>query len=96
MTWNVSISGHDDLQEEAKAAFENGLVGMAKQLVQDIKSGEGVTVTRAVANTNTTGDVDLTSDEPLPNQGAPGDESEAVPPDEAEATEGDAEDNPEE
>lgn len=85
MTWTIQIDGHDDLEQEAKAAFENGLIGMAKQLVEDLKSGEGVTVSRAVASTNTTGQIDLTSDDILPNSGAPGDESEAVPVDEAEA-----------
>jgi hypothetical protein len=84
MTWSIQIDGHDDLAEEAKAAFENGLVGMAKQLVEDINSGAGITITRANATTNTTGSVDLTSDEPLPNSGT-SDESEAVPVDEAEA-----------
>lgn len=82
MTWTINIAGHDDLAEEAKAAFENGLVGMAKQLVEDIKSGDGVTITRAVANTNTTGDVDLTSTDPLPNSGSQDDApAEEVPAD---------------
>ena len=86
MTWTIQIDGHDDLEAEAKAAFENGLVGMAKQLVTDIQSGAGITVSRAQATTNTTGPVDLLTDL-LPNAGG-GEDAEEVPADEAEAAEG--------
>lgn len=63
MTWNVSIDGHDDLEAEAKEAFETGLVAKVKQLVADIKSGAGITVSRANVTTNTTGSVDVAADE---------------------------------
>lgn len=59
MTWNIAVDGHDDLEQEAKAAFENGLIAKVKQLVEDIQSGAGITISRAVASTNTTGQVDL-------------------------------------
>jgi hypothetical protein len=59
MTWSIQIDGHDDLETEAKEAFENGLVAKVVELVADIKSGAGITVSRAQATTNTTGAVDV-------------------------------------
>jgi len=59
MTWSINIEGHDDLEAEAKAAFENGLIATVAGWVADIKAGAGVTVTRAQASTNTTGPVDV-------------------------------------
>jgi len=58
MTFTIHVDGHDDLEAEAKAAFENGLVSMVTDLVQEIKSGAGVTISRADVTTNTTGTVD--------------------------------------
>jgi hypothetical protein len=58
MTFTINVQGHDDLKEEAKAAFENGLVTKVTELVADIKSGAGVTVTHAQVDTNTSGPVD--------------------------------------
>lgn len=59
LTFTVNISGHDDLQGDAKAAFENDLVEQVNDLVAEIKSGEGVNVTSAQVTTNTTGTVDV-------------------------------------
>jgi len=78
MTWSVQIDGHDDLEAEAKAAFENGLVSMIRGVVADLKAGAGVTVTRANVTTNTTGSVDATADEAPADDTAP--EEEAPPP----------------
>ena len=58
MNWAINIEGHDDLETEAKEAFENGLVAKVLELVDDIKSGAGITVERAHVVTNTTGEVD--------------------------------------
>lgn len=66
MTFTINITGHDDLEAEAKAAFENGLVSMVRGLVADIKSGAGVTVTAANVSTNTTGSVDAAADDESP------------------------------
>lgn len=58
MTWHITISGHDNLDSEAKVAYEQGLVEKARQLTAELASG-GV-VSSALATTNTTGTVDLT------------------------------------
>jgi hypothetical protein len=59
MTFSVHIEGHDNLKDELKSSFENGLVSKIKELVDDVKSGADVTVTRADAITDTTGPVDV-------------------------------------
>jgi hypothetical protein len=58
MTWSVQIDGHDDLEQEAKEAFENGLVSKVTELVGELRQGAGVTISRAAVTTNTTGPVD--------------------------------------
>jgi hypothetical protein len=59
MGFSVHIEGHDNLKDELKSAFENGLVSKVKVIVDDVKSGADVTVTRADVNTDTTGPVDV-------------------------------------
>lgn len=59
MTWSVTLQGHDDLSGELKESFEYGLVSKVKNLVDEVKSGEGVIVTFANVTTNTTGSVDV-------------------------------------
>ena len=95
MTFTVNISGHDDLEAEAKAAFENGLVSMVVGLVQEIKAGAGVTVTAANVTTNTTGEVDANAategnppavEEDHPAEEVPAPDDTGTPP-EAEPTE---------
>lgn len=64
MTYTVNINGHDDLQGDEKAGFENGLVDKVKGFVSELQAAEGVNVTSAQVTTNTTGMVDaLASDE---------------------------------
>ena len=83
MTFTVHIDGHDDLEAEAKAAFENGLVHMVTDLVAEVKGGAGVTISRADVTTNTTGTVDVAGategnppavDEDHPAEDVPADE----------------------
>lgn len=57
MTWNINISGHDNLDSEAKIAYENGLVERARQLTAELASSGVVSI--ASATTNTTGTVNL-------------------------------------
>lgn len=59
MTFTVSINGHDDLNGDEKAAYENGLIEKARQFASDLASQDGGRVTTAVAVTNTTGSVNL-------------------------------------
>lgn len=59
MTWTIQIDGHDNLEQELKESFENGLVAKVTELVDDIRAGAGITITRANVTTNTTGSVDL-------------------------------------
>jgi hypothetical protein len=62
MTWNINLSGHDDLTGDEKAKLEEIIVGEAKALAHSLKAQEGNRITSAVANTNTTGSVNLLED----------------------------------
>lgn len=64
MTWSIEMNGHDDLKDELKESFENGLVTKVRDLVAELKAGAGVNVTRAQVTTNTTGSVNALEDEP--------------------------------
>jgi len=90
MSFKIHVEGHDDLQDEAKEAFENGLVAYAKALVGEIKSGAGVTVSHAAVETDGHGNVDLTDLELAQEEQGSTDDAPAIPPDEAEAEESDA------
>jgi hypothetical protein len=68
MTFTINVQGHDDLEAEAKEAFENGLVSKVVALVSDIKGGAGVTLTNAKVSTNTTGEVDALADDAEPTE----------------------------
>ena len=59
MTWNVNISGHDDLSGEEKEKLENVIVGEIKALVHSLMAQEGCRLTTATVNTNTTGVVNI-------------------------------------
>jgi hypothetical protein len=59
MTWNINISGHDDLTGEDKEALENIIVGEATGLFHSLKAQEGNKITTANVTTNTTGSVNL-------------------------------------
>ena len=59
MTWTVSISGHDDLSGDEKAAYEQAVVDKARALAAELAQGEGARVSSATATTNTTGSVNL-------------------------------------
>lgn len=63
MTWNINITGHDDLTGEEKANLENIIVGEAKALAHSLKALEGNNVVSAGASTNTTGSVNLLEEE---------------------------------
>jgi len=94
MTFTIHVDGHDDLEAEAKAAFENGLVSMVTELIADIKGGAGVTISRADVTTNTTGPVDVLAategnppavdeDHPAEPVPEPASDAEAAPEDES-------------
>lgn len=60
MTWNINISGHDDLTGDEKVAYEEAVVEKARALVADLAEADGGHVSSATASTNTTGAVNLT------------------------------------
>lgn len=63
MTWTVNLTGHDDLSEDAKKQFEEGLVDSVREFVGELKNEEGVNVTVANVTTNTTGHINILSEE---------------------------------
>jgi len=59
VTWNINISGHDDLTGDEKVAYEESIVEEARALVAEIAEATGGHVTVESATTNTTGSVSL-------------------------------------
>lgn len=51
--------GHDDLSGEEKAALEEIIVGEATSLFHSLAAQDGIRITTATVNTNTTGPIDL-------------------------------------
>lgn len=59
MTFVISVTGHDDLNGEEKVALENIIVGEVKSLVHSLSAQNGIRITTATVNTNTTGVVNI-------------------------------------
>lgn len=62
MTWNIAISGHDDLSDDAKKEAENALVEATREFTGYLREREGINVTTATIYTNTTDTVNLLED----------------------------------
>jgi hypothetical protein len=62
ITFNVSITGSDELTGEEKAALENVIVGESIKLLHSLKAQTGIQVSVANVTTNTTGLVNLLED----------------------------------